>query len=440
MKRFEAIKRNRQRLSTAFFNKLVHDPSLSSKDKATVNAYYARCQLKASGGGIPVSPFGNWLPDMEGNTGNNGNNSVNRNTPKSIPTPFATGWSRDLVNVGNVGKPPSKFALQSESSNTVCLPIEKYGRILGSGAYGCVYANANGRYAIKVFNDLNEFKTVEQNIRMLFPLLVENNLLNHTCFSGMDIDSIFPKDLQGYCMIKCSSYDENLNRKVELIQKFSNKGFVHGDVKMQNIMQHDGHPVLIDLDGMTHFMIINDQLCSSNTAEPIVTSVYAHPLFYVVQSVMSIKWKRFPSQSGLTLENLKETFSSDEFRNAFIVSYVADTHRLKHTCINTIKSYLNKLNKSFDTIHQVYDELLFADEYSLRSSYEWMRMMSDRNTLNTLKCVPFKQGDLLHEMIRRWNVHTRSRERITNGALPPDIPRTSLGPPPRSLRGRTTVR
>ena len=244
---------------------------------------------------------------------------------------------------------------QSSSRDIKCSDNKIVAKHISSGAHGTVYSCDDDKYVYKKLDEA-EYERVSANLRIIIPLLITHGLLQHTCFNNLELGQIFDDTNHTYKMNLCASIDtvnlDSLNQIVNLIAKFSNAGFVHGDIKFDNIMLLGDKYVLTDLDDMSFIKIEKYVITCSNTNEPMFTPMYVHPVYLKYRSLLHIQ---------LSYETNNETVNEETVNEGLFLFNVQSSQVFKRLITNVYPKPPLIIN-NIDDLHKY---LVYSDLYSL---------------------------------------------------------------------------
>lgn len=255
--------------------------------------------------------------------------------------------------------------------------------ITKSGAHGVVYICNKGDFVFKQFNCKNEYTTVKANITKLFEneVFKNNKLQDHTCFNGIPVNEIFNDDNCTYKMIRCTEIKERGKDNItiiikELLKKFNENGFIHGDIKYDNIMMYGDKYLLTDLDDMCHisYTTLDDNniinLICNNTNEAMFTPLFVHPVYLYYRSFINSN----TSTNNNTLNSKNSEFISDWNTILYTAFFNIQARNLRKNinlpvAISLFDLGIIKKNESDDQnneidIKKLYEILIYSDEFS----------------------------------------------------------------------------
>lgn len=337
MQRFLSIQKQNKKVSPAFFEKLMQDDSLSQSDKKRIKKYYHKNQ---KGG-----------------------------------TPFAKG-----VNFGDMTGPQISSGVSSPILQTVqskkCNSGYNDSKIfLGQGAHGCLYMDNTNTYVYKYFDDKFMYNRIKLNIQNILQLLSTfdidgKTLKNFTCFSNIEDKDIFNDNKMYYKMNKCEivNCDTEVNKCEDLITKFSSRGFVHGDIKLDNIMSLDGELVLVDIDDMSFFQLERGKIISTNSNEPLMTPLFVNPIYLAVRYLLlhdtnmtSFDIDQFKKYIKPDVINMMKYMYNAEFNAYARINRYIPTNSIFHDILSSFNDIQN--------IADLFAKLKNSDMHSLTQSY-----------------------------------------------------------------------
>lgn len=226
----------------------------------------------------------------------------------------------------------------------------------GSGAYGSVYSCGNDGLVYKQFANKSEYDRVKANLLVIIPKLIEKKLITYTCFNGIALEDMFNDIEQMYKMNKCKPLKrENVMDPLEgqvlaIIREFNNLGFIHGDIKLDNIMMKDQKIVLTDIDDMCFIKKIGNTITCSNLNYPMFTPVFVHPVY--------LQFRLHHSADEKKRKNILEEFVG-EYKNMYICLFNIQAKGVD-MAINA--DSLEKIK--VESIDQLNSYLLYSDSFS----------------------------------------------------------------------------
>ena len=261
---------------------------------------------------------------------------------------------------------------QSSSRDIKCSDNKIVAKHISSGAHGTVYS-CGDEHVYKKLDDA-EYGRVRANLGIIIPLLEKKNLLQHTCFNKLGLGQIFDDTNHTYKMNLCTPINTNnldsLNKIVDLIAKFSNAGFVHGDIKFDNIMLLGDEYVLTDLDDMSFIQIEKGVITCSNTNEPMFTPMYVHPVYLKYRSLLQTQLSYETNnktlleetvQTHLLYETNNETLLEETVNEGLFLFNVQSSQVFKRLITNVYPKPPLIIN-NIDDLHKY---LVYSDLYSL---------------------------------------------------------------------------
>lgn len=290
---------------------------------------------------------------------------------------------------------------------------------LSSGAFGTVYQCIkidNINYVYKHFSDIAEFQRVKTNLEKIIPMLIEKHLLNSTCFADMTLEQIFPEtNKQSYKMLECVPLNKNIYKNtteitkiLNLIEYFNKAGFIHGDIKFDNIMKLNGKYVLTDLDDMCHIQkqISGDSkeyiVCTNNNS-PMYTPLFVHPVYLWFRSELEKQELEKQELGNIIYTKISNTNLKENDRKELQILYqfvysLQGQGDIKYEILNKVLEKIEQFN--YDKT--IYYYLKNADAFAL---YQCM------NFNNWLGVVPE-----LYNITRRIPSKFRSHTHNVSGA------------------------
>lgn len=228
-----------------------------------------------------------------------------KNTLKSTKIQRGGGWKIGVVkNKGDIDVEGSKLAydFDSDSSPTISITEQIFNNVLtqigfvdlliGSGAFANVYNIINnGTIVVKLFRQ--DLPIVYNNTKVCITEFLENfpTFIKYTSFSSMNnvfVHTNIPR--YGYLMNKMSPITtvnlEIFTKAKETLLIFQknttnqNYNFIHGDIKIENMLDNGGDIVMTDMDGVFVYDIKTLQhISNKNYSRQIyMTPVCTHPI------------------------------------------------------------------------------------------------------------------------------------------------------------------
>ena len=264
--------------------------------------------------------------------------------------------------------PPSKEEQQiiKQVSLPKCEDTNYIVNELSSGAFGIVYQcikTDNINYVYKHFSDITEFERVKINLEKIIPMLGQE-LLNSTCFAGMTWTEICKEGTQYYKMQKCIPLNKNIYNNIteitqilNLIKTFTDAGFIHGDIKFDNIMKLNGKYVLTDLDDMCHIKVDGTNIFCSNNNSPMYTPLFVHPVYL---------WFRSEEKNSIPNTTLKQN-DIIQLQTLYTAVYNLQGPKSdkKNEILSSVLKKLELIKNKFQYKQLIYKYLIYADVFAL---------------------------------------------------------------------------
>jgi len=252
LKRALVVIKKRQKISDAFYEKLMNDQEIPKKMKKLVKEY----RLLVQSGGInnECSADIYALTTPIGESGAYGANFLFKKNQTEVTDPDRV-LKIYAYNDDNKSKTDAIIANINYFLNNATQDVKNNTSVVQNGHYDCVSKEC-------IQNTTSETLT-DEHIGLFFKK-----------YDG-DLDNLLN-----------SSSDTKLYDVLRIIEQFNNNAnnairFVHGDMKYNNMLYNDSEIVIHDIDG---FLAYNNETCSLlNTiakSEHIFTPEFTHPLFY----------------------------------------------------------------------------------------------------------------------------------------------------------------
>jgi hypothetical protein len=287
-----------------------------------------------------------------------------------IPSPFLNYiMPEGLLSNDSEKSVRSHLLLQESSKSYSDLPKPCEFAKSEKGAHGAVYICDGENHVYKQFFKQTEYDLVKKNLTTLFKDKDFQKLKPLTCFHSSNLDDIFNDNYSSYKMSICHRLKkEHMDPKgiKKLINKFNNCGFIHGDIKLENIMTKNEYTkngvntyVLTDLDDMCKINFENGNLICSNTNEPMFTPVFVHPVYLHYRSFIN-------SNPNKDLSSFIDEWDNTMYAYIFNVQAKIMNLSIFRTPLETT-DFINLISrdkgKSID-INLLYDILKYSDLYS----------------------------------------------------------------------------